>query len=75
MTRKPVGAKNPYALADYIDKKKKPKEWKKILVGLDLEFKDLETALRHSLKRKYEKLPDSLFDPENGSPLYEKDGE
>ncbi len=61
-----VGSRNPYALADYIDSKmKKPKkEWRRILMGWDMEYKDLESALQESLKYKNkirELFPDSEF--------------
>ena len=74
VARENVGMRNPYALADYIDSKQKPprckKEWKKILLGLDPKFKDLETALRDSLEREYEFK--FLFETGSGSPLYKE---
>ena len=70
--RENIGMKNPYALADHIDvKHEKPKkEWKMILLGLDPNFSDLETALRDSLGEDYKGLPENLFEPGYVSPLY-----
>jgi hypothetical protein len=79
--RENIGMRNPYALADYFDEVngRPKKEWKKILLGLDPNF-NLETALRDSLGKPGKalkvfpwfprELPDNLFEPGPGNPLY-----
>jgi hypothetical protein len=72
-----LSPKNPYALANFNEAmSKKPKtEWKKILAGLDPDYKNvdkklrLEKALRKSLGLSG---TDPLFKP---GPLYEEDGD
>jgi hypothetical protein len=66
-----VGVINPYVLADRLDESygKPKKNWKKIILGLDLNFSDVESALRDSLVHDFKKAAYSIFHPE-GSLLY-----
>ncbi len=68
--RENIGMRNPYALADHMDEEngKQRKNWKRILLGLDPKYRDLETALRDSLG--YDLIPEYMFEPGHGSPLY-----